>query len=304
MPDHKHHILLTGGSGLIGRQLTRLLLNKGYTVSHLSRRPGNNPQVKTFVWDIDNGIIDKSCIAGVDIVIHLAGAGIADKRWSDKRKKELVESRTRSIRLIYNLLKENRHQVKKVISASATGYYSNRGDELMTEDSLPAHDFLGECCLAWEKAVDEGKNLGLKILKFRTGVVLASEGGALPQLALPIKFAVGSPLGSGKQWIPWIHHQDVTDMYLAGVESEDMAGVYNMVAPHPVTNAALTKAVAKKLKRPVWLPKVPALLLKLLFGEMAVVVLGSTRVSAGKIENAGFKFKYPFIEDALNKIYK
>lgn len=296
------HILLTGGSGLLGRELTRTLLDKGYTVSHLSRKPGRNPQVKTYMWDINKGIIDEQCINGVAIIIHLAGAGIADKRWSDARKKEVIESRTQSIRLIYQLLKQRPHQVKKVISASGTGYYGNRGDELLTEVSQAGNGFLSECCIAWEQAVDEGTALGLDILKFRTGVVLTKKGGALPQLALPVKLGIGSPLGNGKQWMPWIHHADVTAMYLHGIE-QSLTGVYNMAAPQPVTNQELTQAVAKQLKRPLWAPKVPAFLLKLLFGEMAAVVLGSTRVSATAIEAKSFQFKYATVETALKEIY-
>lgn len=301
---HQHqHILLTGGSGLLGGKLTQALLDKGYTVSHLSRKPGKNPRIKTFIWDIHKGIIDEHCIDGVNIIVHLAGAGIAEKRWTDERKRELIESRTRSIGLIYDLLKRKSHQVKRIISASGTGYYSNSGDELLTEDSAPAHNFLGECCIDWEQAVDEGAKLGLELLKFRTGVVLTGEGGALPKLAMPIKLGIGSPLGNGRQWVPWIHHTDVTDMYLYGIEHENLAGVYNMTAPNPVTNAQLTKAVARQLKRPLWAPNVPAFLLKLLFGEMAAVVLGSTRVSAAKAEQAGFAFKYADIEAALKDIY-
>lgn len=296
------HILITGGTGLVGKHLTKLLLDKGYTVSHLSRKEANMPQVKTFLWDVNEGTIDKNCLNGVDIIIHLAGAGIADGRWTDERKKEIIDSRTKSIELIYNLLKHHPHQVKKVISASATGYYSDRGDELLTEKSSSTIDFLGRCCTYWEQAVDEGEKLGLEILKFRTGVVLTDEGGALKQLALPIKFGFGAVLGSGRQWIPWIHLQDVIDLYLFGIENP-ITGVYNMVAPNPVTNQKLTIATAIQLNRPLWLPKVPAFVLKLAFGEMSSVVLGSTKVSAEKIQETGFQFKFPTIKEALREIY-
>ncbi|HTH82490.1 MAG TPA: TIGR01777 family oxidoreductase [Mucilaginibacter sp.] len=298
------HILLTGATGLLGSKLTELLLDKGYTVSHLSREPGSNPQVKTYIWDVAKGQIDEHCITGVDTIVHLAGAGVAEERWTDKRKKEIIESRTKSIGLIYQLLKRKGHQVKSVISASATGYYGDRGDELLTEESTPGTDFLANCCLQWEHAVDAGESLGLRILKLRTGVVLAAEGGALSKLAAPVKFGVGSPLGSGKQWIPWIHEQDVIDMYLFGIEHETLNGVYNMVAPNPVTNKQLTKAVAKELHRPLWLPKVPAFVLQLALGEMSIIILGGDKVSAQKIEEAGFRFKYPTLTWALKDIYK
>jgi len=297
------NILITGGSGVLGRQLTKELLALGHTVNHLSRNKGKDPRVKTFLWDVDKNQIDEHCIDGIDTIIHLAGAGIANKRWSDERKREIIESRTRSIGLIYGLMKAKAHKVHTVISASGIGYYSNRGDELLAETSPPKNDFIGNCCIQWEKAVDEGKIFDLRILKFRTGVVLTTDGGALPQLALPVKLGVGSPLGTGKQWVPWIHHSDVTAMYLYGLDNESLSGVYNMVAPQTVTNAELTEAVAKQLRRPLWAPKVPAFIIKLLFGEMASLVLGSTKVSAQKIEDAGYHFKYPDVASALKQIY-
>jgi uncharacterized protein (TIGR01777 family) len=297
------HILITGGTGSIGKLLTPALLNKGYRVSHLSRKPGNNPNIKTFLWDVPTCKIDERCIDDIDIIVHLAGAGIADKRWSDKRKKELIESRTKSIALIYGLIKNRSNKVNTVISAAATGYYGDRGDELMTEESEPGTGFLPECCLAWEKAIDEGKTLGLRIVKFRTGVVLDKKGGALPPMAMPVKLYAGTALGSGKQWIPWIHWQDVVDMYLQAVADINLTGVYNMAAPRPATNKQLMKAIARQLHKPFWPINVPAFVFKLLFGQMSVVILGSTRVSAQKIQDDGFIFKYPDLADALKEIY-
>jgi uncharacterized protein (TIGR01777 family) len=302
-PTNKH-ILITGGSGLIGKALTKELLKKGYGVSHLSREPVNNPQVTTFLWDIGKSEVDKHCIDGVDMVIHLAGAGIADKRWTDNRKKEIINSRTKSIGLIYQLIKNKSNKVSAVISASATGYYGNRGDELLTEESQPGNGFLSECCIEWEKAVDEGLSLGLRILKFRTGVVLDEEGGALPQMSMPVKLGLGSPYGSGKQWISWIHWQDVVDLYLYGIENTNLSGVYNMAAPQPITNKQLMQAIAKQLHMPLWLPNVPAFIFKLLLGEMSLVVLSSTKASSQKIENDGFPFKYPELAEALKAIYR
>jgi uncharacterized protein (TIGR01777 family) len=297
------HILITGGSGLIGKGLTELLLAKGYTVSHLSRKTGKDKRIKSYQWNVELGYIDDQCLNGVDTIIHLAGSGIADKRWTKKRKKDLIDSRTQSIGLIYDLMRRKPNLVKHVISASATGYYSDRGDELLTEDSPAAKDFLGYCCVMWEQAVDNGKDLNLRIVKLRTGVVLSKKGGALPPLALPIKFGIGTALGTGKQWIPWIHIKDAIDMYLYAIENTTLQGVYNMVAPNPVTNKQLTKAVAKQLRRPYWLPNIPSFVLKALFGKMSLVVLGSTKVSAEKIKNAGFQFEYPELVEALKEIY-
>jgi uncharacterized protein (TIGR01777 family) len=214
----------------------------------------------------------------------------------------MIDSRTKSIGLIYSLLRKKKHQVNSIISASAIGYYGDQGDELMTEGSPPSNDFMAKCCVAWENAVDEGQSMSLRIVKFRTGVVL-DNGGALAKMAMPVKLYVGSPLGSGKQWIPWIHSKDVVNIYIYAIENDTFAGVYNMAAPNPVTNKQLTQAIAKQLHKPLWLPNVPAFLLKLLLGEMSSIVLGSTKVSPQKIEDAGFKFKYPVIKEALAEIY-
>ncbi|TSJ44539.1 TIGR01777 family protein [Mucilaginibacter corticis] len=298
------HILLTGGTGLIGGKLTEALLNKGHRVSHLSRTPSTHHGVTTFLWDVDKGQIDEACINGVDTIVHLAGANIADGRWTDARKKEIIESRTKSIALVYKLLKAKpQHTVKAVVSASGISYYGDKGDELLTETSAPGTDFLASCCLQWEHAVNMGESLGLRIVKFRTGVVLDANGGALTTLAKPIKLGFGATLGTGKQWMAWIHETDVIDMYLYGIENEQLTGEYNMVAPNPVTNKQLTKAVAKELHKPLWLPKVPSFALQLLLGEMSTVVLSSQKASAQKIEASGFKFKYPTLMWALKEIY-
>jgi uncharacterized protein (TIGR01777 family) len=297
------HILLTGGSGLIGHHLTRLLLDRGYSVSHLNRSPGNTPKVKTYLWDVEKNQIDPNCIDDVDIIVHLAGAGVADKRWTKKRKKEITDSRTKSIWLIYDLLKKRDHRVKTVISASASGYYGNQADQLLTETSPAGADFLAEVCLKWEAAVDDGAEMGLRIVKLRTGIVLDKNRGALPKMAIPVKWMAGSPLGSGKQWMPWIHWCDVVDMYFYAITDTKLQGVYNMAAPNPVTNKQFTEVLAKIFRRPLWAPKVPAFLLKFLLGEMSIVVLGSDKLSAQKIEETGFKFKYPELTEALKEIY-
>jgi hypothetical protein len=302
-PINNKHILITGGSGLVGRLVTRELLNGGYSVTHLSRKPGKDSRVKTYLWDVYKGHIDEHCLDGVGTILHLAGENIAGKRWTNKRKNEIIESRTKSIELIYQLIRSRPNQVNTVISASATGYYSDRGDELLTEDSPPNNDFLARCCLEWENAADQGKALHLRIVKFRTGVVLIKDEGALPEMAKPIKLGVGASLGSGRQWIPWIHWRDAAKMYLYAIEKINLSGVYNMTAPGPVTNKQFTRALAKQLHRPAWPIRVPAFVFKLLLGEMSTLVLGSTRVSAEKIEKDGFVFKYPELSGALKDIY-
>jgi uncharacterized protein (TIGR01777 family) len=299
----KSKVLITGASGTVGKNLVQHLLNNGYVVACLSRTVNKDAKIETFKWDIEQKQIDPNCINGVDIIVHLAGAGIADGRWTEERKQEIIESRTASIRLIYDLIKTKPNQVKRIVSASAAGYYSDRGDDLMKEEDLPAADFLGECCVLWENAVDEGIELGLSVVKFRTGIILDKNSGALEKLAAPIKLGFGATLGNGKQWMPWIHLQDVINMYFKGIHDLSLNGAYNMSAPNPVTNAELTKAVAKQLKKPLWLPNVPAFVLNLAFGEMGAVVLGSTKMSTRKIEQTGFKFLFPTIASALKNIY-
>lgn len=297
-------VLITGGSGSVGKSLSQLLLDNGYEVAHLSRSKTSLPKIKTYLWNVEQNKIDADCINGVDIIVHLAGAGIADSRWTEERKKTLIESRTKSIQLVYQLLKSNPHQVKTVVSASASGFYSDRGDNLMKETDSPNNDFLGECSVLWGNAVDEAEDLGIRVVKFRTGVILDKNSGALPKIAAPIKFGFGSPLGDGKQWTSWIHIDDVAEMYLKGIEDEALQGAYNMSTPNPITNKELTIAIAQKLNKPLWLPNVPAFILKLIFGEMSAVVLGSTKMDVNKIEQTGFKFKFPTIKLALNKIYE
>ena len=299
-------ILITGGSGLVGKHLTKMLLQKGYKIHILSRNDEqqSSPNIKTFKWDVYKREIDNECINDVEIIIHLAGEGIADKRWTEKRKKQIIESRTESIRLLYTLLKNNpAHPVKSVISASAIGYYSDRGNELMVEENKPANDFLAQSCVEWEKAVDEGLHLGLRIVKFRTGIVLDKNSGALSQMSKPFKIGFGAALGSGKQYMSWIHIQDTIRMYIYAVENENLEGIYNMVAPKPVTNKEMSKAIAEALHKPLWLPYVPAFALKLAMGEMSTIVLGSIKVSADKIQSVGFKFDYSDLKSALKEIY-
>ena len=298
-------ILITGGTGLLGKPLVKKLIDKGYQIHLLSRSNlPETPGVRVFDWDIYNQKIDADCIVGVDAIIHLVGEGIAEKPWTNKRKKQIIESRTVSIRLIYGLLKNNpNHQVKHVISASAVGYYSDRGYELLTEDSSPNNDFLAHSCVEWEKAVDEGMALGLRIVKFRTGIVLSDLGGALPQLDKTIKLNIGSPLANGKQWISWIHLNDAVNMYLFAIENPDLHGAYNMAAPNPATNKQLTEAIAKELNKVLWAPNVPKFVLRVILGKMVTAVIGSTKVSVDKIQEAGFKFNYPDLEGTLHNLY-
>lgn len=296
-------ILITGGTGLVGTHLSKHLINKGYVVKHLSRKPAKNPNIETFIWDVEKGIIDKESIKGIDVIIHLAGAGIADKRWTKSRKETIIKSRTESIRLIYQLLKTEEHQVKHIISASGIGYYSDRGEEILTEESDPNSDFLAQSCILWENAVDEGEELNLKITKFRTGVILDKNKGALPKLAAPVSLYAGSPLGNGNQWLSWIHIDDAVSMYTFALEQET-AGVFNMAAPKPVRNKEFVVSLANVLNKPLWAPAVPEFVLKIILGEMSNAVIGSTYVSVDKIKDSGFNFQFPELKEALRDFYE
>lgn len=299
-------VLITGASGLIGKVLTQTLIQRGYKVHILSRSKTQYPNkdVNSFQWNLSKEQIDPACIKGVDAVIHLAGEGITDQRWTRKRKKKLLESRTKSIKLIYSLLeKESTHQVKTVISACATGYYGNRGNEILTEESPPSDTFLARLCVAWENAAQEGSKLHIRTVNMRTGFVLSNQGGALTPMVKLTKLGLGSTLGDGEQWISWIHIEDVIQMYIFALEHPSIHGIYNMVAPHPTTNKVMTTVLAQLLKRPLWLPAIPEWILNLLMGKMSVLVLDSARVSSDKILSTGFKFKFPTIERALRHIY-
>jgi hypothetical protein len=294
------NILISGGTGLVGGELTRLLTDNGHRVTILSRKKMNKPG---FVqWDINNNYLQEGAFDGIDTIIHLAGEGIADKLWTDQRKVEIIESRVKSTRLLFELLSENNHQVKTFISSSAIGYYSDRGDLLLTEDDSPSKDFLGTTCIAWENEVNKIEKLGIRTVKLRTGIVLSLKGGALKQMILPFWFHLGSPLGNGKQWMSWIHLHDLCAMFKFAAENTSLSGVYNAVAPNPVTNYEFSKQLAEVMHKRFWAPNIPAFILKIIFGEMSAVVLGSTRVSSKKIESSGYSFKFKTLNEALKNL--
>ncbi|MBA4055456.1 MAG: TIGR01777 family protein, partial [Marivirga sp.] len=231
---------------------------------------------------------------------HLAGAGIADKPWTEERKREILESRTNSTRLLFDELKKGDHTVNVFISSSAIGYYGF-GDkqEIFTEESNPGNDFLATVTRHWEKEVDAISALGIRVIKVRTGIVLSEKGGALMEIVKPVKFFAGAPLGSGEQYMSWIHLDDLCGLFIKAVEDPAMSGAYNGVAPNPVTNRDLTVTIARTLHKPLILPAIPAFVLKLLLGEMADLVLRGSKVSPQKILRAGYRFKFENLNEAL-----
>jgi uncharacterized protein (TIGR01777 family) len=299
----KKHILITGATGMVGKDLVKALKKEGYTIAVLSRKRVKIPGVQVHLWDVYRQKIDTACLQGVDTIVHLAGENIATKKWTKERKEQLIDSRVRSTELLYKTIRENPNQVKEIISASAVGYYGDCGDEILTETHENGYGFLAECGEQWEKAVDQGEQLGLRVVKIRTGFILKRDEGGLAAMDKPIRFFTGAPLGSGTQWVPWIHYKDVTNIYKTAIANENMRGAYNACAPFPVTNQTLTHSIAKAINRPVWPIKVPEMVLTTILGEMSAVALMSTNTSAQKLLDAGFTFSYTQLDDALNDIY-
>ena len=297
------NILITGGTGMIGHRLTELLLAKGHKVSYLSRKKEKIPKVEVFQWDIQKGYIEEGALEAADYVVHLAGAGIADKRWTDERKKEIIDSRIQPIELINSYLQKNNIQLKGFISASAIGIYGgDTGDVRLDENSELGNDFLAECTKLWEIHAKKMTNTA-RIVSVRIGIVLSEKGGALPKLVQPIRLGFGAALGSGKQFMSWIHVDDLCEIFVKALEDDTMQGPYNAVTPNPVTNQEMTSVAAQVLKKPLWLPNVPIFALKLVFGEMGIVVTGGNFVLNKRLsQETDFQYKFTTIKDALNDL--
>lgn len=304
-------VLITGGTGLIGTALCNMLTKKGYHVTVLTReKPSVQKQqanVKYKEWNIAQQVIDTDTVQRADFIIHLAGAGVADKRWTEKRKKEIKDSRTQSSALLVKALKEISNKVKAVISASAIGWYGEDpvvpNPKPFIETDPPDYSFLGETCRLWEESIDPIILSGKRLVKLRTGVVLSNEGGAFAEFKKPVRFGVAGILGNGKQVISWLHIDDLCRMFVSAIENESWSGAYNAVAPKPVSNKELIIQVAKYLKGKFYVPLyVPSFALKLALGGMSQEVLKSTTVCSDKIRKAGFNFAFPSIESALKDL--
>ncbi len=302
MNKEKKTVLITGGNGMIGKHLTRQLLEAGFQVRWLVRRTlSTNDSVEMFRWSVTENYIDPKAFEGTDCIIHLAGENVGAARWTTKRKKAILESRISTSTLLIRGIKESGVEIETFIAASATGYYGGYvGDELKTETSENGKDFLAEVTREWEQAVEPVSLLVKRLVTFRIGVVLSHTGGALQKLALPVKLFLGSPVGTGNQMISWIHLEDLARVFRYAIDHEKISGTFNAVAPLPVSNAELTKALAKSMKRPLVLPNVPAFMLRLILGEMSEIVLLGCRVSCEKISKAGFEFRYPDIHSAVD----
>ncbi len=298
-------ILITGGSGMIGQRLSELLIKKGYDVIWLSREKYVKAGIPRYKWDLLKGKIDEEALEEADVIVHLAGVSIADGKWTEARKRMIVGSRVRSAQLLLDKLKKMDTKVDAFISASAVGYYGAvTTDKVFTEDDKHANnDFLGETCYKWEEQAKEfTTQLGIRSVSIRTGVVLSKGSELIKKAVLPTKFWLGAPLGKGSQYMPWIHIDDLCKIYIKAIEDETMTGAYNAVAPEDTTNAEFMKTVANVLKKPMFLPPVPAFVFKLFLGEAAQIILEGSRISSQKIQDAGYEFKYKTLSRALKKI--
>ena len=292
-------VLITGGSGLIGRRLSFLLKSRGYEVRILSR--SNNPKnnYKTFVWNVSEQYINDSAFEGLTHIIHLAGAGIADKRWSEKRKKEIIASRVASTNLLYNSVKRLKTPLNSFISASATGYYGAVTSETIFEEKdKPAKDFLGKVCSLWEDSIFQFNEIKIRTVALRTGIVLSKDGGALKKMKTPII----TSLGNGKQYMPWIHIDDLCELYIKAIEDEQFKGAFNAVSSEHISNLSFSKKISKIFNYPFLALGAPSLILQIVFGEMSTIILNGSRISANKIKQAGFKFKFENLEKALKNL--
>lgn len=304
-------VLITGGTGLIGRALTKELLDKGDHVIILTRSPEKYPAITPGLnyskWDIEQQFIDKNAITSADHIIHLAGAGVADKRWTAKRKKEILESRTKSSELLLKAINETPNKIKTIVSASAIGWYGPDpvipNNQPFTEDD-PAHeDFLGQTCRQWEESIEPVILSGKRLVKLRTGIVLSKEGGALKEFRKPLRFGLATILGSGRQIISWIHIGDLVSMYLYALKNESLDGVYNAVAPFPITNKKFVIRLARIEKGRFFIPiYAPSFVLDIVLGEMSIEVLKSATVSCEKIKKTGFVFQYPEVGVAFKSL--
>ena len=288
-------VLITGGTGLVGQMLNNKLSDKGYIVRILTR---TQKKENDFSWDIANNFIDEKAFENLDYIIHLAGAGIAEKRWTPKRKEEIITSRTKSTELVFNKIQELKVPLRGFISASAVGYYGAKTtDKIFTETDLPANDFLGNVCQLWEKSVLEFDEIEIPTTIFRLGIVLSKKGGALEKMKTPII----TPIANGKQYIPWIDINDLTNMFIFATEN-NVTGIFNAVAPEQQTSYSFSRLLAKKTKR-LFVPiGVPTFLLKLIFGKMSIILTTGSRVSSDKINNTGFQFIHKKLESSLNNL--
>ncbi|CAA7387031.1 TIGR01777 family oxidoreductase [Chryseobacterium fistulae] len=299
----KEVVLITGASGMIAKSLSKKIDHE-YTIRFLTRK---KTQPNEYEWDIKNGTIDESAFENLSHIIHLAGANISEKRWTEERKKELISSRVDSAKLLLDTLRKKNLKLKSFISASGINYYGTKTTEtIYTETDPPGNDFLSKVVILWEKAADkfQEQNVAERVVKIRTAVVLSEKDGALKKMIPSIQFGLGAPLGNGKQYMPWIHLNDICSVYEFALQNSQMQGAYNATSPQHTTNKNLTQKIADIIHKPLFLPNIPSFILKLIFGELANALLEGSRASSEKIQRMGFEFEFPDLEKALKNLLK
>lgn len=296
-------ILITGGSGLVGTELTHMLTEKGHKVVWLSRTAGVKRGIKCFKWDYKNHYVDLKAFESVTHIVHLAGAGVFDNKWSDSYKKEIVDSRIKATEVLISAA-SSFPSIKTWVCASAIGIYGNSMNNTPNIETADiGSDFLAQVTKQWEDATDKVTLTNARLVQIRIGIVLAKDGGALPSMITPIKYFIGSPLASGNQIISWIHIEDLCGIIMKALTDEFVIGVYNAVAPNAVTNGEFTKSVGEIMKKPLFMPNVPSFVLELILGkERAASVIQGIKASSKKIEMAGYTFKFPNLKNALSNI--
>ena len=300
-------VLMTGGTGMVGRALSASLVQKGYKLIILTRKLTGRPcqeNISYALWDIKKKEIDLQAVQEADYIIHLAGAGVMDKKWTAGYKKEILDSRIRSSQLILDTLRQHSNSVKAFISASAIGWYGP-DQQGFTEEENADPGFLGETCRQWEESVDPAATMGIRVVKFRIGIVLSNNGGAFVEFKKPLRMGIAAILGTGKQVISWVHIEDLCRIFIYGIENDQLKGSYNAVAPEPVTNKTLTLKLAIAIRGRFYIPvHIPVFLLKILLGQRSMEILKSATVSCWKIKDSGFTFLYPSIEAAIGRLIR
>jgi hypothetical protein len=292
---------ISGGTGFIGRRIVERLLGDSHYVGVWSRKPGLEQRtgVASYTWDPLEGEPPAESVNTMDAIIHLAGEPVA-QRWDAEVKRRIRDSRVLGTRRLVDAIGRVKHKPKVLVCASAIGYYGERGEEELTESAGPGKGFLAETCKAWEAEADRASEFGLSVMKLRIGFVLGRDGGALATMAPAFRWGVGGRLGSGRQWMPWIHVDDVAELFVHAAEN-GLSGVWNATAPNPVRNAEFTREMASAVHRPALLP-VPAFALKIAFGELGQHMLDSARVVPAAAVKAGFRFQYPEVGGALRNL--
>ncbi len=296
-------VLITGGSGLLGRAISDILLKNNDEVVWLSREEGQYNSIKKYKWDVNAEFIDERAFENVEHIIHLAGAGIADKKWTNAYKKEIINSRIKSSELILNYIKKLNLPIKTLVGASAVGFYgARRSEQLINETEKPYSDFLAQTCVAWEDSYKPFKELGIRTPIIRIGVILSKHGGAYKKMLPPFKYNLGCSIGSGKQYLPWIHVNDVANIFIFALKNNSLKETYNAAANELVTMNEFAKQLAKSINKFIFLPNVPTFILKLVLGESHLMVTEGLKISNQKIKDAGFKFEFEKLSNALKQL--